>query len=565
MDSSSGSRDSTTGPRFAGVIDWAIAAVIALAVLVYLVGVDVRMGGVTVRSHSAVRVLAAAAALILVRIRFGIDSYPRWLMRLALLVAICGSVESWFRFLLATIGGADSYGYVSASRMLAAFRMVDPAPIADWLSAPNRLAIASPLGWTPAPGGSGIAPTFPIGASMVMAVFTWIGGSSAVFFVAPVCGAITLWLVYRLAREWVDPETSLFAAAMVAWNPLFITYAKQPMSDVPATMWIVLALLLAVQRSNASAFFAGLAAGMAVITRPALLIAAAVIPLAAHRGESPKRRLLVAGAGLAIGVVIQMAIQQQLFGSPFSTGYGAAGNLFSTAHLGTNFKIFFGRHAWDVLGPLFVPGLIIGLFASRPEPREKPAAILIGVTLPYLFYLPFDHWETLRFLLPGLVPVTIVVADGLIHIARMSRNGKVTAALVIAFTAIIAGRSENLLRKSSVWDVASLEERYPLAGDWINVNTPQESVVLANQHSGSMRWYGKRQTLRWDFIDPSHLTQTIRELESHGATAYVALEGDEVAMFDERFAGVIGQLQVDHVGSIRNVSFRRLRYLPPNR
>ena len=61
-------------------------------------------------------------------------------MRIALLTAICGSVESWFRFLLATIGGADSYGYVSASQMIAGGRLIDPAPIAEWLSAANRLA-----------------------------------------------------------------------------------------------------------------------------------------------------------------------------------------------------------------------------------------------------------------------------------------------------------------------------------------------------------------------------------------------------------------------------------------
>ena len=118
-----------------------------------------------------------------------------------------------------------------------------------------------------------------------MALFTLIGGTSAVFFVAPVTGLITLWLVYRLAREWFDAETALFATAMVAWNPLFITYAKQPMSDMPATMWVMLALWLAVRSSSGSAFGAGLAAGAAVITRPALLVAAAVIPLAAHRGD----------------------------------------------------------------------------------------------------------------------------------------------------------------------------------------------------------------------------------------------------------------------------------------
>ena len=101
------------------------------------------------------------------------------------------------------------------------------------------------------------------------------------------------------------------------------------------------------------------------------------------------------------------------------------------------------RQGWTVVGPLWIPGLIIGLFAARPEPRWKPAAIFVAVTLPYLFYLPFDHWETLRFLLPGLVPLTIVVADGLIHIARSPRKPAVTAAVIFAFMAIVAGRSED--------------------------------------------------------------------------------------------------------------------------
>jgi hypothetical protein len=236
--------------------------------------------------------------------------------------------------------------------------------------------------------------------------------------------------------------------------------------------------------------------------------------------------------------------------------------LFSVSHVGANLGIFL-RHGWTVVGPLFIPGLIIGLFASRPEPRSRPLLIFGAVTLPYLLYLPFDHWETLRFLLPGLVPLTIVAADGLMHIARLPRKPAVTAAVTIAFIAIVAGRSEILLGKSSVWEIASLEERYPLAGEWINVNTPQTSVVMANQHSGSLRWYGKRQTIRWDFIPPEQLAATVRDLQSHGATVYVALEGDEVAMFDQRFAGVIDQLRSIHIGRVRNVSFLRLVYLPP--
>lgn len=501
---------------------------------------------------------AGAAALFLVRLRLGIGSYGPWLMRMALLTAIAGSGATWFRFLLTTIGGADSYGYVSASRLLASGNLIEAVPIADWLTEANRLTIASPLGWAPSPDGSGLVPTYPLGLPAVMAIFSVIGGSNAVFFVSPVMAAITLYVVYRLGREWFDAETGLLASAIVAWNPVFITYAKQPMSDMIATMWIALALLLAIRTGRWSGLCAGLAAGAAVITRPALLIAAAVIPFAAHKGVRPMRRFLVAGVGLAIGVAIQIAIQQRLYGSPFSTGYGASAALFSLSHVPTNLSIFFVRHGWDVVGPFWLPGLIVGLFAAKPEPRSIPALIFGAVLVPYLLYLSFDHWETLRYLLPGIVPLTIVAADGLMHIARAPRKAAFTAGLVIVIVAITAGRSESLMRRSSVWDISSLEARYPLAGEWINVNTPPNSVVLALQHSGSLRWYGNRQTLRWDFMDPEQLVPIVRELRSHGATVFVALEGDEVEMFDQRFAGVIGQLRVDHVGSIRNVSFRRL-------
>ena len=44
--------------------------------------------------------------------------------------------------------------------------MVDPQPIAEWLSAANRLTLASPLGWTPAADASGIVPAYPLGLAL---------------------------------------------------------------------------------------------------------------------------------------------------------------------------------------------------------------------------------------------------------------------------------------------------------------------------------------------------------------------------------------------------------------
>ena len=516
--------------------------------------------------------LVLSGILAALRIRRGITPAPAWWTRLAMLTAIAASVGAWLRSLLTTIGGADSYGYVSAAHAIAQGRLVAEAPLAEWLSAANRMAIASPLGWAPSPDGTGIVPAYPLGLSIVMAAFEVMGGPSAVFFVTPCMGIAVLLLVYRLAREWYDADTALFATALVAWNPLVITYAKQPMSDIAATMWIVLALYLIVRATWIAAVGAGLAVGAAVMTRPALLVAAAMIvvagylrptpPASAARerdGEAtgPFTRTLFGVAALAIVLVVQMAIHDRLFGSPFATGYGAAAVLFSIDYVSTNLGIF-ASQGLRVVGWLWIPGLILGLIAARPEPRATPALLFAAVALPYVFYLPFDHWETLRYLLPGLVPLTILAGDGLIHLARWPKNRVATAAIIVAMLAIVVWRSEALLRASSVWQIAVLEERYPLAAQWIRVNTAEGSVILANQHSGSLRWYGARQTLRWDVIAPEDLEKTIGELEARGAAVFVALEGPEAEMFDSRFARVIDRFRVDHVGRIRNVQFRRL-------
>lgn len=538
------------------MVDWLLAGSLALAVVVAVAGLDFEVGGLSIRSHSAVRVLAIALVLGFIRWRIGIASVPAWLTRIALLTVICGSVVSWFRFLLTTIGGADSYGYVSASRMIAGGRLIDPAPIAEWLTAPNRLAIASPLGWTPAPDGSGIAPAFPIGTSILMALFSF-AGDQAVFFVSPLMALLTLALVYRAARDWFDADVALLSVAVLAWNPVFVTYAKQPMSDVPATAWVTLATVLALQRGTASAFGAGLAAAAAVITRPALLIAAAAIPFLAMRGERRYQRFVVSGIAAAIGVAIQMVIQAKLFGSPFSSGYGPASGLFAWSNAAANLVIF-AKQFWFAFGPIWLIGAITGLRLAPAELRGRLIALVAAVTLPYVFYLPFDHWETLRFLLPGLAILSVVIAASFNRLGRKAPLPFGAPALPVLLVILLFGRSEGLLRTSSQWHIQALEARYPLAAEWVNVNTPLTSIVMANQHSGSLRWYGNRQTIRWDFVEPERLVATVSELQSRGATVYVALEGDEAAMFDQRFKDVINQLQVDHVGSIRNVSFRRL-------
>ena len=87
---SSGSRDSTTGATVA-MLDWLLAAAVAVALIVALAGVDARVFGLTIRAHSASRVLIVVAILLAIRVWRGVGHVPTWLTRMTLLVAITSS------------------------------------------------------------------------------------------------------------------------------------------------------------------------------------------------------------------------------------------------------------------------------------------------------------------------------------------------------------------------------------------------------------------------------------------------------------------------------------------
>jgi hypothetical protein len=553
-------------------VDWLLAATIAVAAVAALAGIDIEVGGLRFRSHSAPRVLLAGAVFLGLRLRIGVndkpeglsprmDNWDRWLLRLAMKALIAGSIAAWLRFLLSTVGGADSYGYVSASQLLRGGRLIDQAPIADWLPFANRLDLASPMGWAPAADRSGIVPSYPLGLPAVMAAFSAIGGVGAVFLVAPVCGLVALAATFRLARDWCDERTAWIATALVAVNPLIVAYAKQPMSDVPATAWLVAATTLALRQSRTSGAVAGVAAGAALLTRPALAIAAAMVPLIAARGPMPLGRGLITAAGVGLGVALQLGVQATLYGRAFASGYGSVEGLFSLSFLAIDARIY-ASQLWVTVGPIWMAGLAVGLACAPAALRNASLLIAIATTAPYLFWVPSDHWETLRFLLPAITVLSVIVAVGLVRVTRLIPHPALSTTALLLLMAFATARSESLLRRSAVWDIQSLEARYPLAGQWLNVNTPPNTVALANQHSGSLRWYGRRPTLRWDLLQTGQLVPLVRQLESHGATVVVALEGSEVEMFDRRFGGEMDRLRVDHLGGLRNVSFRRLASLP---
>jgi hypothetical protein len=348
------------------------------------------------------------------------------------------------------------------------------------------------------------------------------------------------------------------------------------MSDVPATAWLLLAVCFALVgrrgpregqsgglaprrygRTRAEYVAAGACAGMAVLTRPALLTAAlALLCVIAWRRVGRRQReggLVTAdgsqreperasgvdvwwfAAALGAFLCVQGGLNTVMYGSPWSSGYGMAAHMFSAARVAYN-TLSFTRWLTYSHTALFWVAWAVALLALRP--RSWPVAlsvIALAVALPYLPYLTFDDWEASRFLLPGIALGIVVGARGLDTLARaLGPQARAALLLVLALASAVA--SHRFLDRHHTFELWRGESKYPIVGGWIDDHTPGRAVILAGLHSGSIEYYAGRQTVRWDEIPPGSLVASVRSLTGAGHPVYLALDApSEGQRFASRF------------------------------
>src|SRR4030095_7942731 len=167
------------------------------------------------------------------------------------------------------------------------------------------------------------------------------------------------------------------------------------------------------------------------------------------------------------------------------------------------------------------------------------AVVLIGfgvaVFLAYLFYIPFDAWWFLRFLLP-VMPLAFLFCADVIEWATSRFQRATRFAVLSAFTIASAAHTVNFSREVSILQSADEEQRYVDAGVFIDRATPPDAVVLSMQHSGSIRYYSGPLTLSCDSLDPAWLDRAVVTLETLRRPVYVLLDEWEEAPFRTRFA-----------------------------
>lgn len=545
----------TAGRRLALRACLAVAAVAVTWSIATLLtgGFSTHLLGLPLRSHDATRpVILTGIALIAYAALGGRIDTTRAVTGMWLCVAVLtlGTLFVGVAFNTTAVGGSDSFGYASEAELLLRRELVVQQPFVRAVPWPGAAASFAPLGYRAGARPDqpdALTPTYPPGLPALMAAAKALGGQEALFWISPISAALLVLLTFLIGRDLASPLAGLIAAWLVATSPVPLLMAVQPMSDAPAAAAWALAFYLFTRPGVAAAAGSGAAAGLAVFIRPNLAIGVALLAagyLAAILIREQRSRTL-ARAVAFIGGLAPFAASLALLndawnGSPFVSGYGDVTAFFSASHLLPNLRFYLATIAAQT--PVVLVGLAVTLLPARalwPAARSRTplvvaATFTASLLLFYLLYLEFSDGTALRFLLP-LWPVAMAGAGATLAYFVRTDSPIVTAA-AIGLTLLLGVQGIERAKAQGVFDQWKGDRRFPAVARLVADRTEPDSVILSVIHSGSLRYYGGRLTLRVDQLDGNWLDGALAWFQQRGVHPYLLLDDYEFPILKQHFA-----------------------------
>lgn len=513
-------------------------------------GIEWRIAGVMFRSKDPGRALGVAVVLLLIHAVAFRDTFSRDIDRLSAIVRrllpglafacalILGAQALYYGFF--TAGGSDSWGYVSQAYGWAhgTLPRAEPIPLSvPWPSGDISLA---PLGYRPGQQPHTMVPTYAPGLPLLMAAALMFGACGP-FLVVPVCCVLLVWLTFVLGRRTGGPWPALLSAMFVVTSPIVVFQSMWPMSDIPAAAVWTGAAVSALGGTRRSVVAAGLWTAAGLLIRPNLpilpLILLAHVALSA-RGRERWIRVAIFSAGVAPAAVAIGALNTVWYGAPWHSGYGAAGEIFSAGNILPNLARY-PVWLWESQTPLVLLALVPLLPRFRGDAFQPAVrlcvALFAGTLMSYLVYFRFEEWWYLRFLLPVVPAVLVLMSTGLTALGRRVPRPWGHVAVVAVAIGLIAYTTKFNIGHGMFGPMTAEERRYADIGDYIRRALPADAVVLTVQHSGSIRYYAGRMTIRWDLIDRDWTGRAAGELERLGLHPYLVVEDWELPALREWF------------------------------
>jgi hypothetical protein len=460
----------------------------------------------------------------------------------ALAIATVATGLSWGTFVA---GGSDSYCYLNQAELFARGEVRDFEPLATDPTWPGTVWSFVPAGHMPSKDRRGVfAPICPPGYPLMLAATRVVFGRTAMFWVTPLLGGLAVYLAFLLGRRAAGPSAGLLSALLTASSPTFLAQLVQPMNDVPAAaVWCAALVTAASQRRGdiTRALVTGLIIAIALTIRPNLFPLAPVTALGAAvlpSGRTIAQRatiLAVCAAAASPGIALVMWLQNAMYGSPLSSGYGDLSALFSWSHVIPNLQRY-PRWLVAVHTPLIAAALATP-FVLTGDARRYSIWLLIFAAAVFACYLPyvvFDAWWYTRFLLPAVLPLLALAAAVVVRIIEKTPP----PARAIAFWAVCCIFGVIAVKTAvnrDAFRAQGFEARFRSAGEYV-ARLPSNAVMITGHQSGSVRFYSGRSTAGWGDIEPGRLDEALEFLRRNGRQPYLLFEAWEEPLFKQRFA-----------------------------
>ena len=519
-----------------------------------------------------------------------------WLARLPhcvpplLVLAIAAAlIATSIRHTAFVAAGSDAFGYVSQAHLWATGTLRQPQPLMTELASLVPREVMAPLAYRPAPAEAAIVPVTSPGLPMLMAIAEVIGGRDAVFAVVPLLAAVAVWATYLVARQLSDRWTGVAAALLLASSPAFLfQLTSSPMSDIPASAFWALSLAAALRigidprlphavtadagrvsrstnvppdsrttdrnalqhptvgrasrrrpgaptTSTWLALASGAAAGMAILIR-ANLAPVAAVPAAIVMWHSAQRwrSALTFALGVVPAAGFIAVLYTYWYGSPLNSGYGSLAALYSATNIAPNLSRY-SRWLLESQTPIVLAAVIAPILLRR---RTAAAALLVftgAVLCCYLLYFPFDVWWYLRFLLPAY-PALLALTAGTVIAASRWLPKQMRALITVTLLLVVAHRTIGYAAARATFDTGG-EQKYAITGRYVADHLPANAVIFCEQHSGSIRYYSDRTTIRYGGVPPDRFEAVVAALDRLGYRPYLIVEDWEEDVFRKQFAG----------------------------
>jgi hypothetical protein len=246
--------------------------------------------------------------------------------------------------------------------------------------------------------------------------------------------------------------------------------------------------------------------------------------MAAERGGALRslKRLGAYGATGLVGPALLLWSQAVLYGHPLQAGYKVPLNIFFSAERIPYNALLYPRnlielHTWMVFGGLLLVPL--WLARARRSDQDRRVAGIVATALGliavnygvYLPYLTYEGWYWLRFLLPAMLGVFLLLAAATDCLRLwISHRWKWMSMLALAPSAVVLLWPQQHLRPQLGYPRLELMERY------LREVLPDNAVILTFAHGGALSTATRRAILRLDLIEPEALEPILEQLVRRG-------------------------------------------------